>query len=76
MLRQRNFALFMEMRLGKTFTTIRRIKLIKECKRNLIVCPYSAFTAWKDELIREEEPEPVELVGTRSQRLKLLQERS
>lgn len=63
-------ALFMEMRLGKTLTIIRFLK-ITESDRILVSIPYEAFLAWRDELKREGE-HWVELTGTKSQRLKTL----
>jgi hypothetical protein len=62
----------MGMRLGKNCVTIRRCKTYSDCKLFLIVCPNPAFTSWKKELAREGVEPPVELIGTRPQRLKKL----
>lgn len=59
------------MRLGKTLVAIRACKL-KNFNSILIVCPYSAFRAWKKELYKEGEGAPIELTGTRKQRLNKL----
>ena len=64
-------ALFLQMRLGKTVITIRRLRELK-ANRILIVAPNSALGSWKDELILEQELDVVELQGTRIQRLRLL----
>ena len=40
-------ALFIEMRLGKTLITIRRIKRYPDCNKVLVVAPYSALNSWK-----------------------------
>lgn len=50
-MRVRNPALFMDMRLGKTRIIIKRI-LQLNIKTVLIICPYSAFKGWKDELYK------------------------
>ena len=65
-------ALFLDMRLGKTLITIRSIKakLFDKVHSVLIVCPYSAFPAWHNELINEgyKENEIVFLTGIRKKR--------
>lgn len=45
-------ALFLEMRLGKTFVTARKISSFPV----LIVAPYSALLSWEEELIKENVP--------------------
>lgn len=47
----RHPALFMDCRLGKTRVILSRILQLKAIKHVLIICPYSAFKGWKDELI-------------------------
>ena len=54
-------ALFVDMRLGKTLVTIRRIKTYKNCNSVLIVAPYSAFDGWRKTLHNEYEGRPIEL---------------
>jgi SNF2 family DNA or RNA helicase len=46
-------ALFWEMRLGKTVTTIRFLSQRADARRILVVGPYSALPGWEDELVRE-----------------------
>lgn len=65
-------ALWWEMRLGKTLTCIRTCLLYRECKRFLIVAPFSALTAWQEEL-QAEHQQVVLLYGERKKRLDLLQ---
>jgi hypothetical protein len=48
------FALFWEMRLGKTLTTIRRIELTP-CKNILVIAPFSVLYGWANELKEEQE---------------------
>ncbi len=55
-------ALFVDMRLGKTIITIRRVKLYG-LKKHLIVAPYSTFSGWRDELKKERQTGCVELTG-------------
>lgn len=66
--RMKHAALFLEMRLGKTLIVIRWIRSHPEIKRILVVCPYSAFFSWKNELRLEGEPSPQELIGDWQQR--------
>ena len=63
--------LFMEMRLGKTLTSIRYIKsrFAFPC---LIIAPYSIMKEWVNQLIEDNEPHLVCLQGTRKQRLNQL----
>jgi SNF2 family DNA or RNA helicase len=70
-LRTRTPALFLDMRLGKTVITVRRVSAYPDCQRVLIACPYSAFNSWIEEL-QESHQEYVELIGTREERLFLL----
>jgi hypothetical protein len=68
-------ALFMEMRLGKTLPTIRRLLMYqpRRCSsRFLIVAPNSALGSWERELLCEGEDDVVFLQGTRAERLELL----
>lgn len=67
-------ALFVEMRLGKTLITIRRIELYTGCHKVLIVAPYSAFNSWRNELQSECGACPVELIGTTKDREKIFNE--
>jgi len=67
-----HFALFLEMRLGKTLIAIRRIQTYPDIKKVLIVCPLSAMYGWQKELEYESIPPAIELTGTRKQRLKAL----
>lgn len=60
-------ALFMEMRLGKTLVTIRRVKQYVNCPLRIIFCPYEAMQSWEDEL--NEAGEKYELIiGSKVQR--------
>jgi SNF2 family DNA or RNA helicase len=67
----------MDMRLGKTLVTIRRLKLVPpqggDALRVLVVAPISALAlgTWEDEL-KTEGLEYTRLMGTRDQRLKQL----
>lgn len=74
-LRERNPALFVQMRLGKTIVAIRSVK-IRGSQKVLVVAPYSALYGWSLELIEEREDAHgiVELYGKRQERLHLLQE--
>lgn len=65
-------ALFMEMRLGKSLVTLRRILQYPRRNKVLIVCPYSAFYGWKKELRLEGNESIVELTGNREFRLTAL----
>ena len=72
-------ALFMEMRTGKTLTTIRGIKkLVKESDYQpfpvLIVCPKSVMETWRAELTGDGVPEEwVQVIdGSRMKRLNML----
>jgi len=64
-------ALFMEMRLGKTLVTIRSA-ILKGYKKILVVCPYSAFMSWEEELQEENQKYIYSIVGTKKVRLELL----
>jgi SNF2 family DNA or RNA helicase len=71
-------ALFMEMRLGKTLVTIRRINMYQPNLpelglKILIVAPNSALGSWEEELKMEGETSLVWLNGARNRRLKRLQ---
>jgi hypothetical protein len=70
-------ALFMEMRLGKTLPTIRRLLMYAPLRpstsaRFLIIAPNSALGSWERELASEGETDVVFLQGTRAERLELL----
>ena len=71
LLKNRYAALFMQMRLGKTLCVIRSLKT-RARRENifpvLIVCPYSAFGSWKNEL-EAEGFDLSEITGTRNDRL-------
>jgi len=62
------FALFMEMRLGKTLVVIRRLSLLKKC-RTLIVAPGSAIGSWEEELEKEGITDVGVLLGDRKSRV-------
>ncbi len=66
-------ALFMEMRLGKTLVIIRWLRLKKDAKKILIVCPLSVVASWRKELALEGE-KLVELTGSATKRAKILEE--
>lgn len=66
-------ALFLDMRLGKTVITVRRVLGYSDCQKVLIVCPYSAFASWEEELY-ESSQNYAELVGTRQERLSILKQ--
>ncbi len=75
----RHPALFMEMRLGKTLVTIRRINLYKPMDsdhglRILIVAPNSALGSWMDELKLEKESDVALLLGEKKKRVELLRQ--
>jgi SNF2 family DNA or RNA helicase len=75
-MRERNPALFVDMRLGKTLVTIRRVKLYKPLNlgvglRVLVVAPSSAIGSWVDELEREGGKSLI-LSGPKAQRKKSL----
>jgi len=63
--------LFVEMRLGKTLATLRRLKWANP-KRTLIVAPASAIGSWVDEYEEEGMDDPSLLIGTYTQRKKEL----
>lgn len=65
---KKRVALFLEMRLGKTILTVRLLKNYP-INKILIVCPFSAFQSWRNELRDEGEGLPVELIGTKQERL-------
>lgn len=66
-------ALFMEMRLGKTLVTIRSI-CTRKLSPVLIVCPFSAFYGWIDDLSKDNLTRQgiVLLDGTKKQRVEAL----
>lgn len=66
-------ALFMEMRLGKTLVTLRRL-IAEDLFPALIVAPYGALWSWMEEAKKESFPETDScmLAGLRSERLNLL----
>lgn len=72
----RHPALFMEMRLGKTLVTVRRL-LAERLEPNLIVGPYCCLESWERELIAEGVPESEigYLTGDRDSRLDVLTRR-
>lgn len=63
-------ALFLEMRLGKTLITVRRL-LAEKCRTVLVVAPYCALWQWEKELTTEGVPLPEigYLIGDRGNRL-------
>jgi SNF2 family DNA or RNA helicase len=72
-------ALFMEMRLGKTLTAIRRCLLYKPLSpshglRILVIAPNSALPSWERELRQERQRDVVYLSGPRAKRLAMLEE--
>jgi len=56
-------ALFMEMRLGKTLTAIRTVKMWKRYSMVLVVAPLSAHAGWIESLEEEEIPNISRLSG-------------
>ena len=64
-------ALFMEMRLGKTLTTIRALRLLSIVEKILIISPYSVMDAWENEL-KGDGIIPQVLRGSREERLAIL----
>ena len=64
-------ALFMEMRLGKTLVTIRRVKQYITCPMRLVFCPYEAMMGWEEELESENEKYEL-LIGSGNQRKEAL----
>jgi SNF2 family DNA or RNA helicase len=50
-----NPALFMDMRLGKTLTTIRWVQELPESSNILVVAPLSVLETWREELLLEGE---------------------
>ena len=48
-------ALFWEMRLGKSLTCIRFVKVKRAIQRVLVVAPYSAFDGWRSDLTDEKQ---------------------
>ena len=63
--------LFMEMRLGKTLTAIRYVKnhLLFPC---LVISPYQVINEWFNQLKDDEENHIISVIGTRQQRIELL----
>ncbi len=72
LLANRFFALFVEMRLGKTLPIIRRFSLLPALGPKLIALPNGAIYGWVRELGLECGRPPIILTGTRNQRLHLL----
>lgn len=72
--RLRSFALFMEMRLGKTLLSIRIVKSWKPgpADKVLVVAPFSAWNGWEEDLTSEG-LQPVFLEGTSAQRIRKLE---
>lgn len=73
--RRNNAALFHEMRLGKTLPSIRWANTRSKSNKILIVAPLGAHRGWREQLASEG-IKPIELIGSRANRLKLLQENS
>lgn len=69
-MRTRASALYMEMRLRKTPVVINSV-IQKNAFPCLVVMPYSAFAGWRY-FLKMAQQEYIEVVGSRSQRLKLL----
>lgn len=67
LLDHRSAALYVEMRLGKTLPTVRRL-LMAGVKRVLIVAPFSALYSWRDELRNEGETDIHICYGTGQER--------
>lgn len=67
-------ALLVDMRLGKSLVTLRRVKSYK-ASLNLIVAPVSAIYDWTKELEQEGEFDYCLLIGKRKKRLQLLEEK-
>lgn len=64
-------ALFLEMRMGKTLVTIRRVQQYDDCPMRIIFCPYEAMISWEEEL--ENEGQKYELlIGNRHEREKII----
>ena len=63
-----HWALFMEMRLGKTLCCIRKVKQLGVAKKILVVGPYSALHGWKQELLTENQQCIVDMTGTAQKR--------
>ncbi len=68
-------ALFMQMRLGKTLTVIRRVKLmsIDNPKVLVVLDRFSALGGWVDDLTHEDEKFII-LMGIKAKRLQLLKQ--
>jgi SNF2 family DNA or RNA helicase len=64
-------ALFMEMRLGKTLVTIRRIKMYKTCPMKIVFCPYEAMMSWEEELQNEGQQYEL-IIGSKKQRQQII----
>lgn len=64
-----DWALFMEMRLGKTLCAIRKVKQLGVAQKILVCAPYSALYGWKQELISENQQCIIELTGTAQKRI-------
>lgn len=70
---RKHFALFAEMRLGKTLTSIRIVKSYPENERNLVlvVAPFSAWDGWETDL-HDEGISLTHIDGSKNQRAKIL----
>lgn len=64
-------ALFLEMRLGKTLVTIRRVKQYSHCRKIIVFCPYEAMQGWEDDLTLEGESFTL-IVGSGAQRKQMV----
>lgn len=69
-----NPALFWEMRLRKTATTIKYIKLKSSVKNILVVGPFSVLPGWIDDLSAENENNIVFITGDNAKRRRALEE--
>jgi SNF2 family DNA or RNA helicase len=63
----------MDMRLGKTLVTIRALSQRTNVHLVLVVAPYSALAGWGDDLNKEENYQWLNILGTKAERLKLLE---
>jgi SNF2 family DNA or RNA helicase len=69
-----NPILWVEMRLGKTVSVIRAIKLFENARNILVVAPNSALRGWQRELSLDHEEDVVLLQGNKSKRRELFYE--
>lgn len=74
LIKNKNAALWVEMRLGKTPTVIWALKRLPRVRRVLVLAPNSALRGWLKELKEEGETNVMVLQGTKKQRKKWLQE--